>query len=410
MDSLGLDLSNIPAGIPPAGHTPNFVDPPSLGNMPKIFTYVTLPPMLILFTMRIFTRIKTSRTGIDDYLCALSAASIGVYIILTFIVIDEVAGPHMYDIPVSKLTTSYAENTVTQGAFYFIASMFIKTAILALYLRIFSPSPVAKKLLWIGIAVTAIFYLTSMSVFLGHCVPRPADFASGGYLSLQTSARCFKVSGPVSLASGIVGTIIDFYVLVLPIVFLWSLRTSFRKKAGIAGVFLAGIVACVLSIIGTVYRMKIFVSKNLMEQDLTWNSMPIYATCIAEINIGIACSCIPIVFVHFKSLGNLSGSWFSKIRYMSGRKDSSGRGGSTDKQILDSHEIEMGPAASLPQVPKGTMTGVRSFMRNFNRTNKLHMTQTGLLSVDSLEYTYHDQLQRELRYPASRDGPPQQQP
>ncbi|CAG9945148.1 unnamed protein product [Clonostachys rosea f. rosea IK726] len=289
--------------------------------------------------------------------------------------------------------------------------MLIKTAILALYLRIFSPSPVAKQLLWIGIAVTAVFYLTSMSVFLGHCVPRPADFASGGYLSLQTSARCFKVSGPVSLASGIVGTIIDFYVLVLPVVFLWSLRTSFKKKAGIAGVFLAGIVsrACVLSIIGTVYRMKIFVSKNLMEQDLTWNSMPIYATCIAEINIGIACSCIPIVFVHFKSLGSLSGSWFSKIRYMSGRKGSSGRGGSTDKQILDSHEIEMGPAG-LPQVPKGTMTGVRSFMRNFNRTNKVHMTQTGLLSVDSLEYTYHDQLQRELRYPASRDGPPQQQP
>jgi hypothetical protein len=176
--------------------------------------------------------------------------------------------------------------------------MLIKTAILALYLRIFSPSPVAKQLLWIGIAVTAVFYLTSMSVFLGHCVPRPADFASGGYLSLQTSARCFKVSGPVSLASGIVGTIIDFYVLVLPVVFLWSLRTSFKKKAGIAGVFLAGIVyvwplsyplsvaffpanssrACVLSIIGTVYRMKIFVSKNLMEQDLTWNSMPIYAT------------------------------------------------------------------------------------------------------------------------------------
>jgi hypothetical protein len=132
-------------------------------------------------------------------------------------------------------------------------------------------------------------------------------------------------------------------------------------------------------------------------------------TSIAEINIGIACSCIPIVFVHFKSLGSLSGSWFSKIRYMSGRKGSSGRGGSTDKQILDSHEIEMGPAG-LPQVPKGTMTGVRSFMRNFNRTNKVHMTQTGLLSVDSLEYTYHDQLQRELRYPASRDGPPQQQP
>uniref|UniRef100_A0A8H7K8Y6 Rhodopsin domain-containing protein n=1 Tax=Bionectria ochroleuca TaxID=29856 RepID=A0A8H7K8Y6_BIOOC len=319
-------MSNIPAGIPRPDTPPNFVNPESLGNMPKIFTYVTLPPMLILFTMRIFTRIKTSRTGIDDYLCALSAASIGVYIILTFIVVDEVAGPHMYDIPVSKLTTSYAENTVTQGAFYFIASMFIKTAILALYLRIFSPSPVAKQLLWIGIAVTAVFYLTSMSVFLGHCVPRPADFASGGYLSLQTSARCFKVSGPVSLASGIVGTIIDFYVLVLPVVFLWSLRTSFKKKAGIAGVFLAGIVACVLSIIGTVYRMKIFVSKNLMEQDLTWNSMPIYATCIAEINIGIACSCIPIVFVHFKSLGSLSGSWFSKIRYMSGRKGSSGRG------------------------------------------------------------------------------------
>lgn len=62
-----LDLSKIPAASPPPGVVPNFVDPPSQAHIPRIFTYVTLPPMLLFIALRIYARIViTHKFGLDD--------------------------------------------------------------------------------------------------------------------------------------------------------------------------------------------------------------------------------------------------------------------------------------------------------------------------------------------------------
>lgn len=76
MESLGFDLSKIPAAPPPPGVIPNFVDPPSLANMPRIFTYVTLPPMILFLAMRMYVRIfVTHKIGLDD--CEFPETSFG---------------------------------------------------------------------------------------------------------------------------------------------------------------------------------------------------------------------------------------------------------------------------------------------------------------------------------------------
>lgn len=67
MDALaGMDLSKIPAVAPPPGVVPNFVNPPSQAYIPKIVIYVTLPLMVIFLGMRLYTRLKKTKLGVDD--------------------------------------------------------------------------------------------------------------------------------------------------------------------------------------------------------------------------------------------------------------------------------------------------------------------------------------------------------
>lgn len=62
----GLDLSKIPAAVPPPGIIPNFIDPPSLEEFPKIVTYITLPLMVFFLGLRIYARVRLASVGVDD--------------------------------------------------------------------------------------------------------------------------------------------------------------------------------------------------------------------------------------------------------------------------------------------------------------------------------------------------------
>lgn len=61
-----IDLSQIPSGQPPEGVMPNFVDPESIGYIPRIGIYILLPLMLIFLALRIGTRVKLNHVGADD--------------------------------------------------------------------------------------------------------------------------------------------------------------------------------------------------------------------------------------------------------------------------------------------------------------------------------------------------------
>lgn len=121
-----------------------------------------------------------------------------------------------------------------------VTAMLIKIALLIQYRRIFHPSPVANLLLWFGIVSTALIYIICMCILLAYCVPRPEDYPLGGWVSLSYSNRCRMPSAYVVLLSGILGTVIDIYVLTIPLAFLWGLKTTVKRKAGLSAIFLAG--------------------------------------------------------------------------------------------------------------------------------------------------------------------------
>lgn len=76
-----IDPNMIPAGVPPPGVMPNFVNPPTREELPKILVYVTLPPMLLFLGLRVYTRIKYTVLGLDD---GKSGPTLLYFAVLTF--------------------------------------------------------------------------------------------------------------------------------------------------------------------------------------------------------------------------------------------------------------------------------------------------------------------------------------
>ncbi|KAI0503201.1 hypothetical protein F5B22DRAFT_652278 [Xylaria bambusicola] len=376
-----LDPSMIPAGVPPPGVVPNFVNPPTRAELPKIFIYVTLPPMLVFLGLRIYTRVKYTVLGLDD-------------------VIGNPSGPHMWDIPLSKVTTHWAEFSIVLAIMYLVAALFIKASILVLYRRIFRPSDMANLLIWICVVVNVAFYLISITIFAVACVPHGNDYKTGGWLSAIYSQRCNSISGRVTIASGAVGTFIDLYILIIPAIFLSGLQTSIKRKAGLLAISAVGTAALAFSIAGTYFRS---INIRTAGSDLSWDSMPIYGTNVGEINVGIMSSCMPVIFVLFRGLTAWCASQVSKLWSLAGlSKRTNGPIEPVDTQPL--HD-DMSDKKKLPEWPKGTLTGLRSLMRNFNRTNPAKtQTANSCVTYDSVDYDYHMQLKKQAEPSQSPQG------
>ncbi|KAH8893929.1 hypothetical protein GQ53DRAFT_821803 [Thozetella sp. PMI_491] len=397
MEIPGVDTTKIPALPPPPGVTSNFVDPPSQAHIPKIVIYVTAPLMVLVLGIRLHTRFKTRKLGWDDYLCIMSFAAVVADMVLSYIVVEQAAGPHMWDIPLSKITVSYAQNVTTAALTYYVAAMFIKASILALYIRVFSPLRAANIMLWAGIIFSTVFHLATIITYLATCLPKPEDEATGGWLSLSFDIRTYRIVGYLSAISGTIGTVIDFYILFVPLAFLWSLRISFHRTMALSGLFATGAVAVVFSTLCTVYRWSIANTDGVV-QDLSWKGPPIYAYGIAEINIGIICSCMPIIFGTLKGFATTTGSWITKLRYS---RTSKGTGDSEPSQGSEANisKEKVIEDDRLPPVPHGEIRGLKSFMRNFNRT-KPAITQTQMSeapTLRSVDYSYHEHLKQGAR-------------
>jgi hypothetical protein len=115
---------------------------------------------------------------------------------------------------------------------------------------------------------------------------------------------------------------------------------------------------------------------------------------------------MPVIFVLFKGFSKKSLTWMSKLRYhMTLRRSNATQppasSGASDVQMLPYEQVGDGEGEKLPQVPKGTLTGLRRWMRNKDRTTPVGDTQpsaalttNGVLTYVSADYDYHSQLKK----------------
>ncbi|KAI1121345.1 hypothetical protein F5Y10DRAFT_282568 [Nemania abortiva] len=392
-----MDPSRIPAAAPPSGVVPNFVNPESLAPICLIVIAITLPLMVIFLALRVYVRFWVSRkAGADDILCLISAALViafcGITVSSVFPNNDVIPkGKFNYPVLNKALLNIKLQLSITSITIYALGCLTVKSTLLTLYLRLFAPDPKARYMIIFGLIFIAVFYTISMIVTLATCLPRRGE---GGWAS--TATRCERQDEQFAEAQGVVGALTDLYILYIPMRLLAGLNLSLRRKISLYAVFLTGLLACVVSIINATFRFIVF-----NNGDTLWNEVPIYALCAAELNFGIMCACMPVVFVLFKDFAATTLSWAAKLRSWTSR-------GKSATRIQSASEVEN---PQLPIVPKGTLSGLKSYIRRAylstsarSRAVSTQASDGELLTYVSSDYDYHTYMARpEARATA---GPP----
>ncbi|KAI8935591.1 hypothetical protein NX059_008158 [Plenodomus lindquistii] len=129
------------------------------------------------------------------------------------------------------------------SVYYCFMHFLIKGTFLTFFLRL---SPNRKFRLWVGVGygLNIGMLITTMFFIVFQCVPISAAWNTLARIKAQCVDQHFSVHGP-----GVVNTLLDIYVFVLPIPTLWNLQMPRRKKIAIMSVFAFGAGAVIMGLI-----------------------------------------------------------------------------------------------------------------------------------------------------------------
>ncbi|KAL8992609.1 MAG: hypothetical protein Q9169_006965 [Polycauliona sp. 2 TL-2023] len=128
----------------------------------------------------------------------------------------------------------------------------IKSSLFIQYYTLFWPLRWVRISVWIGATVSTLFYAACAIAAFVLNSPWPGESMLDALLSWHYSAF-----SRFSVAIGVVGMLVDLYLLILPIKAVMGLNMRASKKIGCAIVFLTGTLAVIASISGLYYRVKL---------------------------------------------------------------------------------------------------------------------------------------------------------
>ena len=148
---------------------------------------------------------------------------------MTCHVITLYSQPHER-VPNTLLPQLFKAISLVYGPMIFL----VKLSLLLLYYRLFSRNKTIRYLIYFGIAFQALFYLASIGVYSAS----EATCTKGAI----AQADLYLEEWIFTVVSGVFNVVTDFYVLILPIAVVWRLQLAPRRKIGVIGIFLTGLV------------------------------------------------------------------------------------------------------------------------------------------------------------------------
>lgn len=121
---------------------------------------------------------------------------------------------------------------------YSITLFIIKLSILLQYMRIFAPTK-SRDIIHCGIHIVIWFnfayYLTGVFVEAFLCNPREKYWNV-----LLDTGHCYNRDA-INIVSGIINTVSDFAILLLPQKVIWKLQMPLKRKLAVSAIFLIGL-------------------------------------------------------------------------------------------------------------------------------------------------------------------------
>ncbi|KAH7090473.1 hypothetical protein FB567DRAFT_519937 [Paraphoma chrysanthemicola] len=313
IDPSTMDMTKIPAAIPPPGVIPNFINPASRAHGSIVTCALLTAFMLVFLVLRMNTKIFIlKQVGWDDFFCVLGALLAIGYVGLIIFVFDAGLGSHQWDTPISVFLKPDTFNSLQ--AIYDLHGVTIsctKIAILCLYLRLFGVYRYLRIMVYFGILTTVLVHGVATIAAMALCTTESA----------LEYVKCSGTTTTIALVASAINVVSDLYILAIPCLAVWNLHMDVKRKLGVLAVFSAGLLACGAGIAGLVLRIM----QRSHLNDVSWWVSPLFICTVLEINIGLIVCCMPILPRLMKSVKESSSYAYARTLVRSRRSGSSAK-------------------------------------------------------------------------------------
>lgn len=114
-------------------------------------------------------------------------------------------------------------------------AFFAKLSLFMLFYKLFKIQNFTRYAIIFGITISFIAYSSSLVACAITCAPRV-----GHPWDIATATRCGHASQIRGFLFGITNLVLDIFLLILPILVIYPLPMSVKKKAGILAIFIFG--------------------------------------------------------------------------------------------------------------------------------------------------------------------------
>lgn len=157
-----------------------------------------------------------------------------------------------------------------------------------MYHRIFPSKRFKRVCIAVGIFV-ASYCLTAIFTNIFQCTPVESNWDA------SIEAHCVDLDTELVVVS-IINVLTDGIILVLPMPFIWRLKTSLRRKIQLTSIFLLGIFVVVVSIIRVTYVDTVSFTDGF------WSNSYAAMWSVVENCVAIVAACLPIMRPVFNQL------------------------------------------------------------------------------------------------------------
>ncbi|TVY75578.1 hypothetical protein LSUE1_G004653 [Lachnellula suecica] len=263
------------ATLPP----PNYVDPVTRGNAKVIINIILYSILICFIGLRIYTRTHLRKFfGIDDILILVALIPTSVFFIISLLADLRFHWTrHSNDIPASQVPRGLKMVLCTEVMFA-AACTLTKLSMLMFVWRMLASS----TLIWRRITLAAIVVVSLQGTIfcitvIFQCRP-PSDYWK---LTTEPQPNCINQTNSL-LVAGVINTLTDFVVVLLPIRTVWSLQIRSKQAVPVIILFGFGFISCICGIVRTYYTYNVSIS-----YDAIWDSYPVWVTAALELYIGI---------------------------------------------------------------------------------------------------------------------------
>ncbi|CAD6447475.1 f5a65b85-6825-44c0-8c95-cc2709ff95ec [Sclerotinia trifoliorum] len=280
-----------PAWVIASWPTPNYIDPETHGYGNVILNIVLYIILCCFIALRIWTRTRLRASfGADDIMILFAMIPTTGFFVLSLLAdLKFMWTRHQYDIPSSHVEFGLKMVMLIEIMFASACTL-TKLSMLMLVRRMLTSASMFWRRVTLGaICVVGLQGGLFCIVLVFQCRP-PQDYWK---VTKDPQPNCIDQSSTLLLA-GIVNTLTDFLVVLLPIRTVYSTNLPRRQSLIVSFLFTLGFLSCFAGIIRTYYMYKV-----TKVWDQVWASYPVWVTAAVELYIGIICTSIPATKAFF---------------------------------------------------------------------------------------------------------------